>query len=95
MWSRVLSRRFLVTLIYCSVISIIFAGGTIGTAATDGGSGKAAAAQRVKQPTPKYGGVWRRGYDSDARQLGNPVARPFDTSSIKMSPPGGRKSPPL
>jgi ABC-type transport system substrate-binding protein len=57
------------------------------TATTTQPDTKAAAVQPTKQATPKYGGVWRRSYESEARQLGNPVARPFDTASIKMCRP--------
>ena len=43
--------------------------------------------QKSMKPVPRYGGVLKRCYDNDAQQLGNPAARPFDLTSVKMSRP--------
>ncbi|MBN1850537.1 MAG: hypothetical protein JW932_18355 [Deltaproteobacteria bacterium] len=44
-------------------------------------------AQSSKKLEPQYGGILKRCYDNDAQQLGNPAARPFDLTSVKMSRP--------
>ena len=48
---------------------------------------KTGPAKATKEPVPRYGGVLKRSYDNDAQQLGNPAARPFDLTSVKMSRP--------
>jgi ABC-type transport system substrate-binding protein len=61
--------------------------GEAATTTTAAPSTKTTIVKPTTQPVPRYGGIWRRGYSNDARQLGNPVARPFDTTSVKMCRP--------
>ena len=49
--------------------------------------GTTAQTTTTKKTTPKYGGILKRCYDNDAQQLGNPTARPFDLTSVKLSRP--------
>jgi peptide/nickel transport system substrate-binding protein len=41
----------------------------------------------TKELVPRYGGIFKRCNDNDAQQLGNPAARPFDATSVKLSRP--------
>ena len=80
-WEKVL----LSSLTFCLAVWLAALTGPKAIAAAP--AAESATAKGPETAKPGYGGVLKRSYDNDAQQLGNPAARPFDLTSVKMSKP--------
>jgi peptide/nickel transport system substrate-binding protein len=94
--ASLLRNVFLAAVVLCVVVSIPSLADAQGKNETAVAAPKSKASSQTvkpvpakvtKEPAPRYGGILKRCNDSDAQQLGNPAARPFDLTGVKMSRP--------